>query len=183
MQLQPHFLFNTLHTIATLTEDDPKLARRMIVRLGDFLRLTLREETTELVTLQHEMEFARAYLSIEELRFQDRLHIIYTLAPDTLGALVPYLILQPLIENAMRHGIAPRAKSGRLELRSERRDSSLRIEIHDNGGKLSDAKEGVGLANTRARLAQLYGATAQLTLTLDEIGDTVAVIELPFGTS
>lgn len=183
MQLQPHFLFNALHNIAALVEDEPKLVRRMIVRLGDFLRLTLRENATEVVTLARELEFVSAYLSIEELRFQDRLQVHYSLAPETLAAHVPYLILQPLVENAIRHGLAPRASCGRLELRAERRDGRLRIEVRDDGGRLTSGNEGLGLANTRARLTQLYGAMAQLTLTVDEIGATVAAIEIPFVTA
>lgn len=181
MQLQPHFLFNTLHTVATLVEDDPKLARRMIAQLGDFLRLTLEENGAELVTLGRELEFTRAYLSIEELRFQDRLQVHYSLAPETLSARVPYLILQPLVENAILHGLAPSANCGRLELCAEQREGRLRIEVRDDGGKLASTNEGLGLANTRARLTQIYGASADLTLTVNETGSTVAAIEIPFA--
>jgi hypothetical protein len=181
MQLHPHFLFNTLHTIGTLVEDEPRLARRMITRLGDFLRLTLEEDVVEVVSLGREMEFARAYLSIEELRFQGRLQAHYSLAPETTAARVPYLILQPLIENAIRHGLAPHAGPGRLELRAERHNERLRIEVRDDGGKLALTHNGLGLANTRARLAQLYGPAGRLTLTLDGSGDTVAAIEIPYS--
>jgi two-component system, LytTR family, sensor kinase len=180
MQLHPHFLFNTLHTIATLVETEPKLARQMIARLGDFLRLTLQDNGAELVTLERELEFARTYLSIEELRFQDRLQVHYSVAPEVLMANVPYLILQPLVENAIRHGIAPSANGCRLELNAERRDDKLRIEVCDDGGKLSQVREGLGLANIRKRLAQFYGAMGQLTLTVSENGNTVAAIEIPF---
>jgi hypothetical protein len=185
MQLHPHFLFNTLHTIGTLVEDEPRLARRMITRLGDFLRLTLEEDVMETVPLGREMEFARAYLSIEELRFQGRLQASYALAPETMSARVPYLILQPLIENAIRHGLAPRAGPGRLELRAASHDGQLRIEVRDDGGKIASTHEsnnGLGLANTRARLAQLYGPAGRLTLTVDGSGDTVAAVEIPFAT-
>ncbi len=139
--------------------------------------------TAEFVTLRREMEFVRAYLSIEELRFQDRLQVQYALSPESLEALLPYLILQPLVENAVRHGIALRSGSGRLELRAELRGDRLRIEVRDNGGQLAELGEGLGLANTRARLEQLYGATAQLTLVVDTNGDTVAAIDIPFATS
>jgi two-component system, LytTR family, sensor kinase len=185
MQLHPHFLFNTLHTIGTMVEDEPKLARRMITRLGDFLRLTLEEDVVEMVSLGREVEFARAYLSIEELRFQDRLQSSYSFAPETTAASVPYLILQPLIENAIRHGIAPRAGPGRVELRAERHDGRLRIEVRDDGGKIAsthDGDNGLGLANTRARLEQIYGPAGLLTLTVDGNGDTVAAVEIPFVT-
>jgi hypothetical protein len=181
MQLHPHFLFNTLHTIGTLVEDEPKLARRMIARLGDFLRLTLQENGTELVSLGRELEFTRTYLAIEELRFQDRLKVIYEIAPEALAGRVPYLILQPLVENAIRHGVAPRARRGRLELRAERSNGRLRIEVCDDGGRFVQTAEGVGLKNTRHRLAQLYGEQAALTLTLNENGQTVAAIEIPFA--
>ena len=182
MQLHPHFLFNTLHTIATLVDDEPKLARQMIARLGDFLRLTLQENAAETVTLGREMEFARAYLSIEEMRFQDRLKVHYEFEPDVMAALVPYLILQPLVENAIRHGLAPRASHGRLELRAKQRDGRLQIEVRDNGGKLAAVNEGLGLANTRTRLEQLYGTEANLTLIVDdESRYTVAAIEIPFS--
>jgi hypothetical protein len=183
MQLHPHFLFNTLHTIGTLVEDEPRVARRMITRLGDFLRLTLEEDVVEVVPLGREMEFARAYLSIEELRFQGRLQAHYSLAPETTAARVPYLILQPLIENAIRHGLAPRAGPGRLELRAARYDGRLRVEVRDDGGKIASTHNGLGLANTRARLMQLYGAAAQITLTVDGSGDTVAAIEIPYATT
>jgi two-component system, LytTR family, sensor kinase len=186
MQLHPHFLFNTLHTIGTLVEDEPRLARRMITQLGDFLRLTLEDDVVEMVPLGREMEFARAYLSIEELRFQGRLQASYSLASETTVASVPYLILQPLIENAIRHGLAPRAGPLRLELRAERHDGRLRIEVRDDGGKIAsthDGDNGVGLANTRARLAQLYGPAGRLTLTVDGSGDTVAAVEIPFATT
>jgi len=181
MQLHPHFLFNTLHTIGTLVETEPKLARQMIARLGDFLRLTLQEQGAELVSLARELEFARTYLAIEELRFQDRLKVIYEIAPETMGGQVPYLILQPLVENAIRHGVAPRADSGRLELRAERNNGRLRIEVRDDGGRFVQKAEGVGLKNTRSRLAQIYGPQAVLTLSVNESGNTVAAIEIPFA--
>lgn len=181
MQLHPHFLFNTLHTIGTLVESEPKLARQMIARLGDFLRLTLQENGAELVTLGRELEFARTYLAIEELRFQDRLKVIYEIEPEALGSQVPYLILQPLVENAIRHGVAPRAAHGRLELRAERLNGRLRIEVLDDGGRFVKNGEGVGLKNTRNRLEQIYGRQAELTLTVNESGNTVAAIEIPFA--
>lgn len=180
LQLHPHFLFNTLHTIATLVDEKPLLARQMIARLGDFLRLTLGNHTVEVVTLGREMEYARAYLSIEELRFQDRLQVDYSIAPETMAAKVPYLILQPLVENAIRHGLSSRASDGKLMLNAKRIENKLHIEVRDNGGKINSSNIGVGLENTRTRLAQMYGSTAQLNLTIDTQGITVAAIELPF---
>lgn len=182
MQLQPHFLFNTLHTIATLVEDEPRLARQMIARLGDFLRLTLQENGAEIVTLGRELEFARAYLSIEELRFQDRLTVRFSIAPETSKALVPYLILQPLIENAIRHGIEPSGKRGLLEVNARVENNQLFIEVLDDGGKFVLTDGGLGLTNTHARLGQIYGEAGRLTLSVDESGVTVAAIEIPFAT-
>src|SRR5262249_12543584 len=153
MQLNPHFLFNTLHSISSLMHRDVEAADRMIDRLSDLLRSALEGSDTQEGELQDELEFLKRYLEIEQPRLGDRLTVKMDIEPDTLRARVPNLILQPLVENAIRHGIEPRARPGRIELRAQRKDATLALEVRDNGigikeGELFD--EGVGLSNTRA---------------------------------
>ncbi len=186
MQLHPHFLFNTLHSISALVHKDPDAADRMISRLGDFLRLTLENSGNQEVTLQKEVEFLKCYLEIERVRFQDRLTTRMDIDARTLDARVPYLILQPIVENAIRHGIAPRSSPGRIEILAKRDNGSLRIQVKDNGPGLPDisategkAREGLGLANTRARLRQLYGPTHRFELHNDPAGGLVVTLEIP----
>ncbi len=186
MQLQPHFLFNTLHSISALIYRDIAAADKMIARLGDFLRLTLENSGTQLVTLQQELEFLKCYLEIERIRFQDRLTTTLNIDAQALDTQVPNLILQPLVENAIRHGIAPRSTPGRIEILAERKNGTLRIRIKDNGPGLAPGqnfdnnfREGVGLANTRARLEQLYGATHRFELANDPCGGLVVTLEIP----
>jgi two-component system, LytTR family, sensor kinase len=158
MQLQPHFLFNTLHAISTLIYSNVEGADRMIARLSDFLRLSLDSAGVQEVTLLREMEYVDKYLEIEQVRFGNRLEVRRNIGPDTLDLLVPNLILQPLVENAVRHGIAPRATGGCIELSARVEEKSLVVEVWDDGrGPAGPIREGVGLSNTRARLAQLYG--------------------------
>jgi len=188
MQLQPHFLFNTLHSISALVYKDVEAADKMIARLGDFLRLTLENSGTQEVTLQQELEFLKCYLEIERIRFQDRLTTTLNIDPQALDTQVPNLILQPIVENAIRHGIAPRATPGQIDILAERKNGTLRIRIKDNGPGLnlnrsleSRFKEGVGLANTRARLEQLYGAAHRFELANDPRGGLVVTLEIPSG--
>ena len=165
MQIHPHFLFNTLNSIAALLHEDIEMADRMITRLSDFLRITLQSSAESVVTLGEEVVFLQAYLDIERVRFRDRMIVELTIAPDVLDAQVPNLILQPLVENAVRHGISKRVAIGHLQIDARRQDDRLIIRIDDNGpgrpngnGNLKRrAKGGVGLANTRARLKQFYG--------------------------
>jgi two-component sensor histidine kinase len=184
MQIQPHFLFNTLHTISELTHEDPDAAERMITRLGDLLRLTVDSAQTHEVTLAQEMEFLEAYLEIQRTRFHDRLEVYVNVASDTREALVPNLVLQPLVENAIRHGTASTGGLGRILVKAVRTDGRLRMEVHDNGTgpqpERPRSRVGVGGANTRARLEQMYGAQACLELTHCPIGGTIAAVELPF---
>src|SRR5205085_9800216 len=158
MQLQPHFLFNTLHSISSLVLEDPATANAMIARLGDFLRLTLDHSEDQLVTLQEEAEFLRCYLEIEEVRFGDRLSVDFKMEPAALPAQVPHLILQPIVENALVHGIAPRATHGHVRIAARQDDGYLQIEVEDNGAGVTREgadKRGLGLSNVRARLSEI----------------------------
>ena len=157
-QLQPHFLFNTLNAISALVNDDRKRdASRMIARLGDFLRATLEETRGHEVTVGDEVVFTSAYLDIEKARLGDRLRIDVQTGPDTLDALVPHLLLQPLVENAIRHGIAPRTEGGTVSMRVQRESGTLRVVVENDWlDETASEGQGVGLANVRARLDALY---------------------------
>jgi two-component system, LytTR family, sensor kinase len=185
MQLHPHFLFNTLHSISSLVLEDPQKANSMIARLGDFLRLTLENSNQQLVSLKEEAEFVRCYLEIEQVRFGDRLTLAFELEPQTLSAQVPHLILQPVVENAIQHAIAPRATQGHIKIAAKRLNSSLRLEVRDNGpGMASNSDvhgtERVGLSNVRARLHQIYGSDFRFEL-INAGGEGLTVVmEIPF---
>jgi signal transduction histidine kinase len=185
MQLQPHFLFNTLHSISALLNKDVDGARTMITRLGDFLRLTLENSGAQEVPLQQEIEFLNGYLEIERIRFQDRLTTNVEIDPAVLDVRVPNLILQPIVENAMRHAIASNSNAGRIEIVASARNGMLRIQVKDNGPGLpldagsSHLKHGVGLANTRARLERLYGSNHRFELANETAGGVVVTLEIP----
>jgi len=184
MQLNPHFLFNTLHSISSLMHKDIEAADRMIVRLSDLLRAALESSDTQEVELQHELEFLKRYLEIEQTRLGDRLTVKMDIAPEALRARVPNLILQPLVENAIRHGIEPRARPGRIELRVQRLDGTLALEVRDNGTGLQDGQpieEGIGLSNTRARLQGLYGEAHRFDLHAADGGGLVVQVTIPFN--
>src|SRR5687767_6938373 len=158
MQLNPHFLFNTLHAISALMHKDVKAADRMISRLSDLLRRALDSGETQEVPLSHEIDFLRRYLEIEQTRFGDRLEVQFDVPHETSALLVPNLILQPLVENAIKHGIEPHARRGRVQVVTRLDRDQLVLEVRDNGGGLkSDHIERIGVANTRDRLQQLYG--------------------------
>lgn len=187
MQVQPHFLFNTLHSISALLSKDTDGARKMITRLGDFLRLTLENSGSMEVTLQQEIEFLHGYLEIERIRFQDRLTTDIQVDPEVLDVRVPNLILQPIVENAMRHAIG-NSTSGRVEITAVPRNGVVRIEVRDNGPGIQVDRtldpprgRGLGLANTRARLAGLYGNAASFELNNDPTGGLVVALEIPRG--
>ena len=183
MQLQPHFLFNTLHSIAELMHEDLEAADKMIVRLSDLLRLSLENIETQEVPLHQELEFARRYLEIEETRFGDRLLICQNLGPDVHNAQVPYLLLQPLLENAIRHGISRRAGPGTLSLSVRRVAQRLEIRVEDDGPGLEPEEStlgGIGLSNTRARLEQLYGDAQHLAIEQRPAGGLAVVVLIPF---
>jgi len=185
MQLHPHFLFNTLHSISSLVLEDPSKANGMIARLGDFLRLTVENSEQQLVTLKEETEFLRCYLDIEQVRFGDRLTVVFELEPQTLSAQVPHLILQPVVENAIQYAIAPRAARGHINIEAKRLNSLLRVAISDNGPGItsnanSPAKKCVGLTNVRTRLQQIYGSDFRFELTNGENEGLTVVMEIPF---
>ena len=185
MQLQPHFLFNTLHSISSLVLEDPPKANGMIARLGDFLRLTLDHSDEQLVTLKEETEFLRCYLEIEQVRFGDRLKVDFEIEPATLTAEVPHLILQPVVENAIQHAIAPRPTPGHINVEAKRTDDCIRLEVKDSGSGFSGTVDildgpGVGLRNLRARLEQLYGGHYSFEITSRPEGGVTVTMQLPF---
>jgi LytS/YehU family sensor histidine kinase len=182
MQLHPHFLFNTLNAISTLVHKDPEIADRMIARLSDLLRLTLENIGVQEVRLAKELEFLERYLDIERMRFADRLEVRMQIAPETLDARLPYLILQPLVENAIRHGIAPRSAPGRIEVSAERKDGMLVLTVKDDGPGIAETnpKKGVGVSSTRARLERLYGAAHRFVLQNGAQGGLIVTLALPF---
>jgi sensor histidine kinase YesM len=181
MQINPHFLFNTLHAISAMVERNPSGVRRMIARLSELLRHTTDAHAVDEVPLRDELGLLGRYIEIMEIRFQDRLVVERRIDEATLDALVPNLILQPIVENALEHGASLATGVGRIEITSERRGDELRLTVQDNGPGLRDARTGVGLGNTRARLTQLYGDAASLDLTSDAAG-TTATIVLPYRT-
>lgn len=187
MQLNPHFLFNTLHAISALIHQDPEAADRVVARLSELLRLSLDSSKAQETPLNEEMEFLDRYLEIERTRFGDRLQVEKEIAPDVRNALVPYLILQPLVENAIRHGIEPREEPGHLRISAWRDNGRLELRVCDNGAGLPGAgeappREGIGLANTRSRLGHLYGKDYSFELVAAPGGGLEARISIPFRT-
>lgn len=188
VQLQPHFLFNTLHSVSALMDEDLEQARRMLVRLGDLLRMTLETEGTHEVPLQQELESTELYLDIERVRFPDQLEVELLVDAEAMDALVPSLILQPLVENAIRHGVAPLEEGGRVTVRARLEDGSLVLQVTDNGAGRSspaahDGRVGVGLTNVRARLNELYGTRHRFRVFTPESGGFGVQVVLPYRPS
>jgi hypothetical protein len=160
-QLNPHFLFNTLHSIAELVHEDPDLAEKLVLRLGELLRKVLASSGQQELPLGEEIEFIKAYLDIEQMRLGDRLRVIWEVAEDLLGFRVPSLLLQPLVENAIQHGISSSSKPGCLQIRARREGEFLHLQVRDSGPGLPASGQpthpGIGLANTQARLRTIYG--------------------------
>src|SRR6266550_952855 len=163
-QINPHFLFNTLNAIAALVERDPAGVRRMIARLGELLRHTIDSRGAAEVPLREEIEFLQRYIEIMEIRFQGRLRVEMNVDPATLDILVPNLVLQPIVENALEHGASRAAAEGRVDISARRDGGNLLLQVRDNGPGVREGEAGVGLTNTRARLEELYGGAASLTL-------------------
>jgi signal transduction histidine kinase len=185
MQLHPHFLFNTLNAISALIRESPDEADEMVSRLGDLLRMTLETAGLQEVPFKKELEFLKHYLDIEQTRFQDRLKVEMVIEPETLDGLVPSMILQPLVENSVRHGVAPRPEGGCIKITAWLHHSLLRLEVEDDGPGLSGDtpfKERVGLTNTRARVSNLYGDEHGLRLRHAAGGGLVVSLSIPFRT-
>ncbi|MDB4951431.1 MAG: histidine kinase internal region [Gemmatimonadetes bacterium] len=186
MQLHPHFLFNALNAVSTLMHRDVEAADRVVARLSELLRATLESGDEQEVPLAAEVSFLRAYLEIEQVRFGERLRVEVRVDPEALQARVPHLVLQPLVENAIRHGIAPRVGPGSVQVRADRVGGRLVMRVADDGLGLDagagadSAGVGVGLANTRARLEHLYGRDFRLELADRAGGGTEVTVEIPF---
>jgi signal transduction histidine kinase len=184
MQIHPHFLFNTLNSIAALLHKDVEAADRMIARLGDFLRLTLKSSETKTIPFEQELEFLDCYLGIERIRFQDRLTVDVQVDPQTLTVPVPNLILQPIVENAVQHGIARQSDLGLITIRAWREHDWLLIEVEDNGpglGKNQNGNSGIGINNTRSRLQRFYGNDFSLKLTNSNGRGVLVSMKIPIG--
>lgn len=184
MQLHPHFLFNSLNAITVLVRDgDTAGASRMLELLSDILRQVLGSDGGHEIALSQEMEFVERYLAIEQVRFSDRLQVRIEIDPALAGAAVPRFLLQPLVENAVRHGIASQTETGLLEIAASREGDELVLTIRDNGPGLGSVEKppgvGVGLANTRARLAELYGENGKLEIE-NAPGGVIATVRLPW---
>jgi signal transduction histidine kinase len=182
MQLNPHFLFNTLHTISALIYKDIDEADRMVAKLSALLRLALDNTDTHEVPLRQELDFLGRYLEIEQTRFGDRLKVEMDIAPSLLEQKVPNLVLQPLVENAIRHGIEPHSRPGKIILRAFSQDGKLELQVQDNGAGLPKEgayEEGIGLSNTRTRLEQLYGSEQTFELQSLPAGGLLARVVIP----
>jgi signal transduction histidine kinase len=184
-QLHPHFLFNTLHTISALMHRDTEAADAMLAKLSDLLRLSLDKVGTQQVPLKDELDFLQSYLDIERTRFADRLQVSTQIDSDTLDASVPNLVLQPLVENALRHGIGPKIGGGTVEILAQRIGDELRLIVRDNGlGLSTDAMNslntGVGVSNTRSRLQHLYGDRHRFEFHTPPGGGLAVTIDIPF---
>ncbi len=184
-QLRPHFLFNTMHSISALMLTDVRAADKMMTRLSDLLRMNLEDGTLQMTTLNRELEFVGGYLEIEKVRFEDRLAVHLDIADDTLDAQVPHLILQPLVENAVRHGIAKRSSQGELHIQSTHKNGSLSLRISDNGPGFSESndsgsKSGLGLRATRERLQAMYGDDQSFSMRNLPEGGVEVCMQIPF---
>ncbi|MBM3736781.1 MAG: histidine kinase [Acidobacteria bacterium] len=179
MRLDPHFLFNALHSISELVHEDPEAAERMIARLSDLLRRSIDNAGSQEVPLREELDFLDLYLEIEKTRFDDRLVVERNIAPDTETAMVPNLILQPLVENAIRHGIGKKLSGGKITISSGRENGEMWLSVADNGAGFAGSApqhEGVGLSATRGRLERLYGSEQRMELKAREPGAEVRIV-------
>lgn len=183
-QLEPHFLFNTLNAISTLVVEGQNAdASRMIARLSDFLRLTLETTDTPEIPVAEEIEFVRRYLEIEQVRFGSRLRVTINAQPEAMSAMVPALVLQPLVENAVKHGVLTHEQGGSVSVTAEQNNGTIRLCVADDGPGMPQnrvAVRGVGLSNTATRLSELYGDAARLSLDHSSTGGLAVTIEIPF---
>ena len=185
MQLNPHFLFNSLNALAVLVrEHDTTSASRMLELVGDVLHEVLRSDRAHEVPLEDEVKFLEQYLAIEQVRFSDRLRVEWSINPETFGALVPSFMMQPLVENAIKHGVLKRVAAGLIKISARLMEGHLELAVRDDGAGIesSPIREGVGLSNTRARLRTLYGDDARLTIKSLPPGGTQVTLLIPFRT-
>jgi two-component system LytT family sensor kinase len=185
-QLQPHFLFNTLNAIVVLVRQQKgRQAEETLARFSDLLRAVLADMEAQEVSLARELEYLKLYLSIEQLRFSDRLRVEFDVDPEVLDAAVPHMGLQPIVENAIRHGVGARSTPGVISIRAHRNGDQLHLTVRDDGpgfsAQCAQAGMGLGLANTRARLKQLYGENAELRTESAEAGGAIVTLVLPVG--
>ena len=182
-QLQPHFLFNTMHSISALMLTDVNAADRMMSRLSDLLRISLETAGTQITTLNRELEFVNCYLDIEKVRFEERMNVHFDIAPETLDAQVPHLLLQPLVDNAVKHGISKLPGGGQIRITVNAQNGELQLTIQDNGPGLSDpntpAANGLGLRITRERLESLYGQNQSLEVVSPPQGGVTICVRIP----
>jgi two-component sensor histidine kinase len=184
MQLNPHFLFNTLNAVTVLVrEQNTRAASRMLELVSDMLRHVLRTDQPHEVPLKEELRFVEQYLAVEQVRFSDRLQVAWSIDESARSALVPGFVLQPLVENAIRHGVSRRAEAGRIEISAHLENGDLRLSVSDDGAGVASTRtadgDGIGLANTRERLRTLYGQSASLSIGAKDGGGTLAVVTLP----
>lgn len=186
MQLHPHFLFNALNAISTLVHKDPNAADEMIANLSELLRASLELSDQQEIPLRQELELADRYLQIQQVRLGERLQIRREIDASALEAMVPTMVLQPIVENAVRHGVEPCPGAGQVTISARREGERLAIKVSDSGGGLKSGSrqgEGVGLSNTRARLAQMYGTSASVLLADGAAGGFAVELQLPFRTA
>lgn len=178
-QLHPHFLFNTLQGISALTDTDNRRAKAMVLKLSNLLRTALRHDSVDLVTFEEELKFVEDYLGLEKIRLEERLELRWNIQPETREMLVPQLIMQPLVENAIVHGVACRREGGWIEVSSRRQENILEVRIRNCVGAKQQEGIGLGLRNTRARLKHLYSGEATCSFDADVGGTAVATLVLP----
>jgi signal transduction histidine kinase len=183
-QLHPHFLFNALHAISTLVDVRPHDARRMLARLGELLRAAVEFSDASEVPLTRELEWIEQYVELQQIRYEEQLDVDVEVAPEAMRAMVPPLLLQPLVENSIKHGVEKHAGGGRIAIAATRAGDTLTLRVRDNGpGPGNASTNGVGLRNTRARLETLYGDASSVTLRAAEGGGAEAIVEIPFRES
>ncbi len=190
MQINPHFLFNTLHAISNYVERDPRRVRQMIARLSELLRYSLDASSKPETPLHEELSFLDGYLEIQSIRFEDTLSVVRNIDPEVLDALVPTLILQPIVENAVKHGVETLEGSGRIDLSARRSGDKLLLVVRDNGpgleasnGRSQSNSEGIGIRNTRARMKTLYGDAQSFRMEEPQGGGLEVTLELPYHTA
>ncbi len=186
MQLQPHFLFNTLNSVSDLTLENPKRAVKMIARLGDFLRFTIESSGDQEATLEREIEFLKHYLEIEQTRFRDRLKVEFDVEPNARSSKVPSLVLQPIVENAIKHGVSGKMGTGHIAIRAARKKRRLILEVENDGARIianesGTLSGGVGIRNTKDRLEQLYGDRYSFEFIPLKAGGARVTLEIPLS--